>query len=132
MHMPMAGLDSPTARRAATCEKFIQKVRPYPPPYERYPLPNVPRVNTLFVPEPRGSYFEGLKDLMTLSLLNINVLCNAFRWPIYPAIQSQLQLGEINRHLSIYNPPPPQPHPRTAASLPLLYSLEFYWLKSAG
>ena len=37
--MPMAGIDSLTARRAAACEKFIQKARQCPPLMNAIPSP---------------------------------------------------------------------------------------------
>ena len=77
--MPMAGLDSLTAGRAAACKKFIQKALQCPPLMNVIPSPMYMYQECqypLCSRTPRLIFGQTKRFNDFVTLLNINVLCN--------------------------------------------------------
>ena len=99
----MASLDTIKATRIVARQRFILNARNILPSWMLFPPPRSLNVNIVFVPAIRDPFLAGLITQMILLPSNINILCNCILWlAYYSVIQSMLQLGKINKHLSIY------------------------------
>ena len=101
--MAMASLDKLKGRRVAACQRFTINAWQHPPIMNIIPSPTYHECEYSIRscnPRPVLGRTNRLNDFVTG---NINILCNCVRlFLTYPTIQSMMQLGKINKHLSIY------------------------------
>ena len=100
--MAMPSQDKFKGRRVAACQRLIINERQHPPIMNTIPSPTYNECEYFLRsrnPRPVLGRTNRLNDFVTV---NINILCNCVCFlTAYPAIQSMLQLGKINKHLSI-------------------------------
>ena len=101
--MAMASLDTLKRRRVAACQKFIINALQHLPLMNVIPFPTYHECEySLHSCNPRLviGWTNRLNDLVTVKYQHIVKLCMLLL--AYLAIQLMMQLGKINKHLSIY------------------------------